>query len=299
MVDPRHHILLVEDDAFAREALLTLLTDDGYRVTAVADGVQAYQAACADPPALVISDVEMPHGGGFDLVRRLRTHTATAHVPIVLVSALSEPNRRVHGLDLGADDFVAKPVDYDELLARVRAHLRRAEEREVLERRAMIDPLTGVLNRRGVSAALQRELRRARASHAPLSLLMIDVDRFKALNDTYGHQTGDTVLRHVASALTGAVRAVDHVGRYGGDEFVVILPDTAAGPAAALADRLRKVRLPALAVSSAGELEVTISIGAATLDDADTAERLVERADQAMYRAKRKTGEPPLSGAGS
>jgi two-component system cell cycle response regulator len=205
------------------------------------------------------------------------------------MSALAAPNRRIRGLDLGADDFVAKPVDFGELLARVRAHLRRAQERDELERRSLLDPLTGVLNRRGIAAELNRELHRARRSGAHLSVLMVDVDHFKALNDTHGHQAGDTVLRHVAGALVAAVRVADQVGRYGGDEFLVVLPDTDLEAATALATRLHAVRLPRLALCGA-ELEVTASIGAATLLGDDTVDSLVERADRQMYRVK-KTGE--------
>lgn len=286
------HILVVEDDQNARDALTTLLADEGYRVTAAEDGVAALEAALRDPPSIVISDVNMPLGDGFDLVKRLRTDQATAHVPIVLLSALSAPNRRVHGLDLGADDFLAKPVDIDELLARVRAHLRRAQDREALERRSLIDPLTGVLNRRGIAAELQRELQRARRASVPLSVLMIDVDRFKSINDNYGHQAGDTVLRHVSAAVASAVRVVDHVGRYGGDEFLVVLPGTSAEAASVLAGRLRSLRLPRLAIPSDVEIAVTISIGVATFRDDETAQQLLERADQAMYRVKRSS-QPP------
>jgi diguanylate cyclase (GGDEF)-like protein len=289
------HILVVEDEPTARDAMSTLLVGEGYRVTAVSDGVAAFDAARRDPPSIVISDIQMPRSDGFDLVKRLRAQHATAHVPIMLMSALSAPNRRVRGLDLGADDFLPKPIDFGELLARVRGHLRRAADREALERRALLDPLTGVLNRRGIMAELQRELHRARRYATPLSVLMIDVDRFKALNDTHGHQAGDTVLRHVASSLAAAVRTVDHVGRFGGDEFLVVLPDTDAAAAGALAGRLRSLRLPRLAIPSAAEIDVTVSIGAATATSDETVQQLLERADQAMYRVKRTSDLPPVT----
>jgi diguanylate cyclase (GGDEF)-like protein len=284
------HILLVEDEAAARGAMAALLREEGYRVTAVIDGIEALDAVDREVPDLVISDVNMPRCDGFHLVRRLRDRPATAHVPIVLVSALAAPNRRVVGLDLGADDFVAKPIDFGELLARVRAHLRRAHERDDLERRAVIDGLTGILNRRGIAAVLQREIQRSRRSGTPLSVLMIDVDRFKKINDDHGHQAGDTVLRHVARSVADVVRVVDQVGRFGGDEFLVVLPDADASAAATLAGRLHTLRLPPLAVGADTEVDVTISTGVATLRADDTTDSLVERADRDMYRVKR-TGE--------
>jgi two-component system cell cycle response regulator len=295
-VSAAEHILLVEDEARARDAMAVLLADAGYRVTAVADGVAALGAARRDPPALVISDVMMPRGDGFDLVRWLRARATTAHVPILLMSAISEPERRARGLDLGADDFVAKPVNLGELLARVRVHLRHAHDREALQRRSLIDPLTGVLNRGGIGDELHRELHRARRNGTALSVLMIDIDRFKALNDLHGHLVGDAVLRHVARAIAEAVRVVDHVGRYGGDEFVVVLPGAGADAARVLADRLRRLRFPHDPIAADDPIEVSVSIGAATLRGDDSTRSLLERADQAMYRSKR-SGELPAKPA--
>jgi two-component system, cell cycle response regulator len=287
------HILVVEDDVLARDAMAELLRDEGYRVTTATDGVAAIAAIDDELPDLVISDVRMPGADGFDVVRRLRSRPTSEQTPILLVSAESEAHRRVVGLDLGADDFLTKPVDPGELLARVRSQLRRAEERGELARRAVSDPLTGVLNRRGIGAALQREEQRARRTGGSLSVLMVDVDHFKALNDALGHQVGDTVLRQVARSLTDAVRAVDHVGRFGGDEFLVVLPDADAAAAGALALRLRSLRLPALGIDGDRELEVTISIGTATLRADETIDTMVERSDREMYRVKR-TGELPV-----
>jgi diguanylate cyclase (GGDEF)-like protein len=281
------HILLVEDDAVTREAMAELLRDEGYRVTAVPDGVAAYEAIAREPPALVISDVRMPRGDGFQLVRSIRARLATAHLPILLVSGSGTPERRAAGIELGADDYLTKPVDVRELLARVRSQLRRARDRDLLERRTVIDPLTGVLNRRGIAGVLRHEVAHARRTATPLSVLMVDVDRFKALNDTYGHRAGDTVLRHVARSLTDAVRLVDHVGRYGGDEFLVVLPEADPGAAATLAARLRSLRLPPLAVSAGQAVDVTVSIGVATLRRGESGDAVVQRADEEMYRVKR------------
>jgi diguanylate cyclase (GGDEF)-like protein len=292
------YILVVEDDFATRDAMAALLRDDGHVVVTAVDGVSALIAVEHHLPDLVISDVRMPRSDGFQLVRRLRDRPASAHIPVLLVSAAGDPDRRATGLDLGADDFLAKPVDGRELLARVRAHLRHVRRSEELERRAILDPLTGVVNRRGIHGALQKQIHRARRTGSPLSVLMIDIDRFKALNDRLGHQAGDTALRHVARALTDAVRIADHVGRCGGDEFLVILTDADAAAAQTLADRLRHLRLPPLAIDDGPGVPITISIGTATLRDDDTIDTLTERADREMYRVKRQTGELVPVGGG-
>jgi diguanylate cyclase (GGDEF)-like protein len=282
------HILLVDDDRVALDALASLLRDEGYNVTTATDGAAALATIAHAPPAMVISDVQMPRSDGYQLVRRLRADRTTKHVPILLLSALGQPARRVIGLDLGADDFLSKPVDFGELLARVRVHLRHAHDREALERQSLVDPLTGVLNRRGIHGVLVRELARVARTPAPLSVLMVDVDRFKRINDEHGHAVGDTVLRHVARALEDTVRAADHVGRYGGDEFLVVLADADAADAALLVDRLRERGLPPLAVEGGADLLVSVSLGVATLQPDESVDELVARADAAMYRVKQR-----------
>ena len=290
---------MVDDDAPSRDALAALLRDHGYEVSIASGGIEAAAVVDRDAPDLVISDLRMPRGNGFELVKRLRSRSATVDLPIILVTAFDDPARRVHGLDLGADDYLAKPVDADELLARVRVHLRHAHRSQELVRRSVLDPLTGVLNRRGIVALLHRAQETARRSGSPLSVLMIDVDHFKALNDTHGHKAGDTALRQIARALVDAVRVADHVGRMGGDEFVVVVPDTGTA-AEQLAERLRRLHLPPLAVAEDHELEISVSIGVATLDGDESLDTFLERADRAMYAAKGRgrgagsgSGKPP------
>lgn len=279
-------ILVVEDDDDAREAIADLLRRHGYVVDTAADGAQAASKVEREPPDLVLSDVWMPNGGGFELVRALRARPASAHIPIILISALDEQARRVAGLDLGADDYLPKPVGSAELLARVRVHLKHAHRQRELERHALLDPLTSVLNRRGAVAALSRHHERSVRHRSPLSVLVIDIDRFKEINDTHGHAAGDAVLCHLARLLTDAVRVVDHVGRLGGDEFIVILSDTDASAAGALCARLRAMAIPPALVDG-HELTYAISIGAATLRDDETIDELLARADRAMYGVKR------------
>lgn len=279
-------ILVVDDDDDGRDALAALLEAHGYGVVRARDGSEALRTTERDSPSLVISDVVMPGVDGFELVRTLRARASSADVPVILLTGHDETTRRVEGLDLGADDFLAKPVAPAELLARVRVHLRHAERRRELERRIHVDPLTEVLNRRGLMATLRRELERARRDGTPMSVLMIDVDRFKHLNDTCGHAAGDVVLRNIARTLSEAVRAVDLVGRLGGDEFVVVVPNSDEPAAAALAERIALMRIAPVEVDGRA-IEVGVSAGVATLRDGETIEALLERADRAMYSRKR------------
>jgi two-component system, cell cycle response regulator len=287
VTDAADRILIVDDDDDAREALQLLLEAHGYEVWTARDGAEAVAEVQRHPPALIISDLRMPGMDGFGLVEQLRARSATAHLPIILLSAVHERERRVAGLDLGADDYLTKPADPAELLARVRVHLRHAHRQQALVRRSLLDPLTGALNRRGILAVLRRERERALRTGGPLSVLMLDVDGFKELNDTYGHAIGDEVLQQIARAIVDAVRVVDHVGRIGGDEFVVAVPDGDAAAAAALAARLRVLRLGPLAVGEGGHLRVAVSVGAATMEIGESLDTLLARADAEMYRCKR------------
>jgi diguanylate cyclase (GGDEF)-like protein len=277
-------ILVVEDDDDSRALLAELLARDGHDVRTAPDADAALAEIAREAPEVVVSDVVMPGGGGFEVVRRLRADPALASIPVILVSALDAATRKVAGLDLGADDYVAKPVDVAELLARVRTQLRRAAQYRALDRSARVDPLTGVMNRRGILELLQRELRAASAGGAPVSVALVDVDRFKHVNDHFGHAAGDTVLRLVAHALVANARAADDVGRLGGDELVLVLPGSDEVGAALVASRLRQVRVP---IEAPGDGEVvTLSVGAATRRPGEGADALLARADHAMYLDK-------------
>ena len=280
-------ILVVEDDPSTREALESLLTAHGYEVDTASDGMEAIEHVDHDAPSLIISDVRMPGVGGLDMVKALRERANSADVPIIMVSGMTERQRRVAALDIGADDYLPKPIDSEELLARVRVHLRHARRHQELARRAVIDPLTGLLNRAGILSVLRRARERSERSGEPLSVLAVDVDRFKQLNDHYGHNAGDHALRQIARALSDGIRLADHVGRLGGDEFIVVVPDAIAA-ANALADRLRAVPLARVLVSPGEEIVITLSIGAASLEPGESIEALIGRADAEMYRDKRE-----------
>jgi diguanylate cyclase (GGDEF)-like protein len=281
------HVLIVEDNASTRQALAAILDDEGYRVSQAEGGLQAIEIASQDPPDIVLSDVSMPSGDGFFLVQELRKLDETRHVPIVLLSALDDTKRRVTGLDLGADDYLPKPVDADELLARMRAHLRHFQRQTELMLGCVTDPSTGLLNRRGLEEALERELARWQRG-SKLALLMADMDGFKEINDRHGHAAGDYVLRHVARCLSDTARTIDHAGRLGGDEFLVILSGCDEQGARQAAQRLTERIEQPLLLPNGITIQPRVSIGYYSSAEARSAEEWLDGADGAMYDLKRK-----------
>ena len=274
---------MVEDDRNSRLAMAELLEDSGYDVCMAVDGAEALQRIESDRPDLVVSDVCMPGTDGLEMAQELRQMANLSDMALILVSGLSDTDRRVAALDVGADDFLSKPIEPDELLARVRAHLRRARRHSDAVRRSIVDGLTDVLNRRGIFDVLEYEIDAARRGGHELSALLVDLDDFKAINDDFGHAAGDEVLRRVSMLLRRRVGGADAVGRIGGDEFVVVLPDTDQPRAREMADRLTHVEGPE------GARRVSMSVGVATLRPGDTADGMLARADEAMYRRKRAT----------
>jgi diguanylate cyclase (GGDEF)-like protein len=285
-------ILVVEDDENARSALSELLELEGYVVARASDGAQALALLKeGDEFDLVLSDVTMPHMDGYSLIASIRALPAAVDTPILLISADDRCERRVCGLDLGADDYVSKPVNADELLARVRSHLRRRERNRQLHILAESDELTGLHSRRSILSRLRTEWWQASRGRIPISVLAIDVDDFKQINDRHGHAVGDQVLRTLASAMTKALRSGDAVGRVGGDEFLALLPGADLASARRIAQRMQELvsATAFLATAARGE-PVGISIGVATAtpsDGREGTEDLLSRADQALYGEKR------------
>lgn len=290
-VEVETRVLVVDDDPVSREGLQALLEDEGFVVAVAGDGRDALAKVETFRPDLVLSDVCMPNTDGFELARALRTSTRAEDTALILISGNHDIDRRVHALDIGADDFMGKPLDLDELLARIRAHVRRTRRHSDVLRLSIVDELTSTLNRRGLFATLERELQKAVEAGTPLSVLVVDVDDFKKVNDTYGHAAGDEVLKRTANLLRHCVREHDTVARFGGDELAVVLPRSDAWDASAVAARVRFVEGPA-------DSQVTLSVGTATLRPGETVDDLLGRADANMYDEKasskvRSRSRPP------
>ena len=288
--EKRHRplILVVEDDEDAR-IVITELLRPRYDVDAVGDGETALKRAAELKPDLVLLDLFLPGMDGFGALTGLRRNSKTADTPVIFLSAQGDAETKSQGLSLGAADYLAKPFSEQELMARVDRTLKLAAQKEHFRALAQTDGLTGLPNFRSFHARLEEEVSRARRYGHPLSCAMVDLDGLKEINDRLGHAAGNRAIVALADAVREELRDTDFAARYGGDEFVVLLPQTSDSQGAQFAERLRQ-RL--IEVSDAAGLPVRGSIGVAAvnadeLDSAEAAEDLLRRADEALYRAKR------------
>lgn len=282
-------ILIAEDDMVSRLVLGATLKKLGHQVTATSDGQQAWEALEEEHFPLLISDWMMPGLDGLELCRLIRARDQARYTYILLLTALGGKNSYLDGMDAGADDFITKPFDEDTLVARLRVAQRILELHERLHTQAMHDGLTGLLNRAAITENLAHEMDRAQRDSKPLGVVLLDLDNFKAVNDTHGHAAGDAVLREAARRMKASMRCYDKVGRYGGEEFLIVASGCAEPDnVLTLAERVRR-RIMEEAVDIGGHLlAVSCSLGAALSSSAgkEDASSLIGRADEALYRAK-------------
>jgi two-component system cell cycle response regulator len=286
-------ILIAEDDVTSRLLLKRVLESWGYEVTATRDGDEALQALQGEvAPRLAILDWMMPGMDGVDVCRRVRARETLQPTYIILLTALGDKESVVTGLNAGADDYVGKPYDPDELHARLEVGRRLVElndelleAQHALEILARTDALTGVLNRGAIVEELEMEAERASREGRPLGLGMLDIDHFKLVNDTYGHAAGDEVLREVVQRVLGVMRPYDTFGRFGGEEFLVLVPGSGERELVAVLERIRSAIGSSPIVVDGHELVVTVSLGGATRSR-ESADGLIARADDALYTAK-------------
>jgi len=287
--DPsRPRVLVVEDDEGAREALADVLSDF-YEVETTRDGVEGLEAARLRRPDLVLMDIFMPRLDGFGALDALRADPTTSDVPVILVSGRGDDLTRAHSLDLGAIDFLQKPFSERELRARIDRTLRLARRQHQLQALAETDALTGLANRRAFHGRLALEVKRARRYGTPLACLMVDMDHLKPVNDVFGHAAGDRAIATVAEVLRGELRETDFGARYGGDEFVLLLPHTTAAEGSILASRLCE-RLGEASLEVDGQpIPLAASVGVSELPEGPSehaGEEMVRMADAALYEAK-------------
>jgi diguanylate cyclase (GGDEF)-like protein len=299
MAEPRPRILIVDDDATSAN-LLAQLCGDGYQVRVATDGEQALELVAEEVPDLVLLDIRLPGMDGLEVCARFRANPDTRDVAVIFITGVGDLAAEMRGLELGAVDYVTKPINPSVVRMRVRnqCHLKRT--RDVLARMAITDGLTGIANRRHFDASLEREFARLARHGGELSLVMCDIDHFKAYNDAHGHLLGDQCLRAIAEAIGSILqRPADLVARFGGEEFACLLPETGTRGAAEVAARAR------LAIAGLGiphghspvAAYVTASFGHATVRcrPGGSAHTLLARADSQLYLAK-SLGRDGVSG---
>jgi two-component system, cell cycle response regulator len=289
-------ILVVDDNQDNIEIIATRLRFRGYEILEASDGTEALRLVREKAPDLLLLDVMLPDIDGYEISRRIKGATDLPFIPIILVTARDSTQDKVAGLDAGADDYLTKPINFPELEARVRSMLRikrlqdeLEEKNRELERLSISDGLTGLFNHRHIHGLLAEEYERVERTNDCMSVAMFDLDRFKSVNDTYGHQAGDRVLIDLAEILRDTARDIDRLGRYGGEEFIALLPETCIEDAAVFVERVRRevARRP-FDIGRDEPLRMTLSAGVATYPHelVDSVESLVRLADEALYTAK-------------
>lgn len=279
-------ILIVDDDALLRSYIAQHLELDGYETDEAGDVESAIVLLRQRQYHLITLDLLMQPVMGYELFDYVKSDPGLKWIPLIVISGNGDIAHKVKSFRLGADDYVTKPFNMDELVARIERMLERTNEFEQL---AFRDPLTGIYNRRFIDNQIELELKRAQRYKSKLTIGFIDIDRFKHINDTYGHHNGDLVLQGLSHRLQSALRGTDFVGRYGGEEFIVLFPHTGAGQASdVIAQVLEKLQHQPIAKFEQQEFFITFSAGLCEYDAASEAKDWIARADAAMYRAKQE-----------
>lgn len=291
-------ILVVDDDPSNILLLTMLLEDNGHTISSARTGAEGLELASKVHPDAILLDVYMPVMDGLECLKAFKSDSALSDVPVIMVSGEDRDERVIEALDFGASDYVTKPFSERVLLARLNSALRLKQSQDALreanrrlEMLASIDPLTGLYNRRAFFDLAERELGRARRYDRPVVLGLLDVDHFKPINDQYGHLVGDQVLQRISELCRLYFRNADIVGRYGGEEFVLCMPDTSLQQALVAGERFcNALSAAGVSVEQRGTLQkipVTVSIGIATYDNPSQGlKEIIDLADVALYRAK-------------
>ncbi|MEP6732235.1 MAG: diguanylate cyclase [bacterium] len=295
-------ILIVDDHEDNIEVLKVRLESWGYQTASAYNGYDALAYVGKTPPDLILLDVMMPEISGIEVARQIKSNRNLPFIPIIMQTALDSTEDKVEGLEAGADDYITKPIDFAELKARLRSMLRIKRLQDALEERekellevnerlrymSQTDALTGLDNRRNLNERIEEMFAHAKRLEEPFSLVMVDLDKFKTVNDTYGHQAGDEVLKQLASILREEAREIDRVGRYGGEEFMLLLPGAKLDDAFSFSERVRN-RIEAHTFTfPGGTLVRTASFGVASWphEKIQEPDDLVRSADDALYVAK-------------
>lgn len=287
----KYRILIVEDGLFNQFVLRKIL-EDSYTLAMAATAVEAMKKVHEFQPHLILLDIILPDANGFDILVTLKGREKTKDIPVIVITGLNSDEDEEKGFLLGAVDYIKRPFKNAIVRARVNTQIHIIHQMQMIEKMGMIDALTGISNRRAFDIQIHYEWRRAMREQSELAMMMIDIDKFKAYNDTYGHPQGDIMLQAVAEAIKSTLkRSTDLVYRYGGEEFAVLLPDTGLKGTLTVAQRLKETveRTEVLCFNPQTVTKETISIGVAAMQPqaTDQLASLVEKADQMLYKAKR------------
>lgn len=285
-------VLIAEDEPVSRRLLETTLRKWGYEVVVTSDGLEAWEVLQGPSvPSLVISDWMMPDMDGLELCRKIRNMDKSSYTYFIILTSKGGKEDVIKGLDAGADDFLTKPFNPEELKYRLKIGERIINLEQRILKLAATDSLTGVLNRRAFMERMEEEIQRSKRENSPVSLILMDIDHFKPINDCYGHQVGDLVLQRVTSQIMDSSRPYDFIGRYGGEEFVVCVLGADDVESQSTAERLRQDIENLIIVPDRGEhfIRITASFGVGTssLESEDSLDALINRTDEALYMAKR------------
>ena len=289
MADKEFSILIVDDEKMNVDILGGILSPM-YNLLISRNGSRALEIAKANTPDLILLDVLMPDMTGFEVIEKLKESDETSMIPVIFITGLTSADDEEKGFFLGAVDYITKPFNRAIVKARVNTHIKIVDQMRTIERIGLIDPLTKISNRRGFEDRLNIEWGRAKREASPISILIVDIDKFKTYNDTYGHQQGDAALKSLAETMTETLkRSVDFCARWGGEEFVILLPGTDKAGAAVVAEEVREnVEAMIIETEDGGKTKITVSIGVNSLipEALNTVKDFIEKADQALYKAK-------------
>jgi len=294
------HVLIVDDTPANVDILKVILSREGYNVSMAPNGEVALKVIPRSMPDLILMDVMMPGLNGFEVCEKLKADEATKEIPVIFVTAKAETDDIVKAFDVGGVDYITKPYQYREVLSRIKTHLQnqsllkcnvllveQLQKANIeLDKSSRTDSLTGLSNRRDANEKIEKELIRFARNKKDFSLVLGDIDHFKKTNDTYGHEAGDCILTKVSRLMVDAVRAQDLVSRWGGEEFLIVLPETELAGGATLAENIRQKIEAEEFVYKEQKINVSMSFGVCSSAPELSMDELVKKADDNLYRAK-------------
>ncbi len=292
-----HSVLIIDDSDTVRERIIKTLESFSLfsRYYEAEDGLEGFKKLLSSPVDIILCDLEMPRIDGFKFLGMMKSRPELQDVPVIMLTGRDDRELKIKGLEQGASDYVTKPFDAEELVARVKVHLKIKTLQDDLKRTNELllelsntDHLTGLFNRRYLMESLGKEIQRSQRKGGNISLIILDIDHFKQVNDRYGHLQGDVVLQKVAVQLQKELRNYDIAARYGGEEFVAVLPDATLEEAVFVANRVRSAVQATRFSGELSELSLTVSLGVAMYDKkhGETEDSFIKQADDALYRAK-------------